>query len=354
MPHGYHADKKPVFASFGYPIREVNELMTVTRRSLLLSLPALAAPRMSTAQAAKPSIPAKALNHMTLRVSDAKRSIEFYQGLFGMPIQARQSNTVQLRLGSGPQYVSVGQVTGSQKPGFDHFCMTTQGFDVERARKILAAYGITPSETRGAMKTWVVKRDETPEFYLGDPDGIAVQLQDPSYCGGKGPLGNGCFAKPEPAPKKGLIALRALSHFTLSVSNAQRSQAFYQDLFAMRIQTHQGAAPLLGLESGQQFLALAGGGAGGGMPGIGHACFTMEKFNPDEVLKTLASFGIKPRGEARGPASPLVSYVTLRMPDRGGAPGGTPELYFTDPDGILMQIQDVSYCGGGGKLGEVC
>ena len=34
--------------------------------------------------------------------------------------------------------------------------------------------------------------------------------------------------------------------------------------------------------------------------------------------------------------------------------GGTPELYFTDPDGILIQLQDVSYWGGSGYLGEVC
>jgi catechol 2,3-dioxygenase-like lactoylglutathione lyase family enzyme len=241
-----------------------------------------------------------------------------------------------------------------QKPGIDHFCMTTEGFNVDRVRGILAAHGVTPGETRGAMKTWVSMRDETPEFYLGDPDGIAVQVQDPSYCGGKGVLGNGCFSAPEPAPKKGLIALRGYSHFTLSISNAQRSQAFYQELFALRIQTLQGAAPVLGLGPGPQFVALAGGGAAGATPNIGHACFTMENFNPDQVLKTLASFGIKPRGDARGPAGPLVSYVTMRMPDRGGAPGGTPELYFTDPDGILMQIQDVSYCGGAGLLGQVC
>ncbi len=44
----------------------------------------------------------------------------------------------------------------------------------------------------------------------------------------------------------------------------------------------------------------------------------------------------------------------MRTEERGGAKGGTPELYFTDPDGILMQIQDVTYCGGSGTLGEVC
>jgi hypothetical protein len=47
-------------------------------------------------------------------------------------------------------------------------------------------------------------------------------------------------------------------------------------------------------------------------------------------------------------------YVSMRMENRGGAKEGTPELYFTDPDGLLMQLQDVSYCGGGGVLGSVC
>ena len=50
---------------------------------------------------------------------------------------------------------------------------------------------------------------------------------------------------------------------------------------------------------------------------------------------------------------PLLSYVSVRMENRG-AKGGTPELYFTDPDGILMQIQDTAYCGGSGYLGGVC
>jgi hypothetical protein len=78
----------------------------------------------------------------------------------------------------------------------------------------------------------------------------------------------------------------------------------------------------------------------------------MENFKPEEVMKKLADFGITER--VGNTAGPLKSYITLRMPDRGGAEGGTPELYFTDPDGLLLQLQDVKYCGGGGYLGDVC
>ena len=78
----------------------------------------------------------------------------------------------------------------------------------------------------------------------------------------------------------------------------------------------------------------------------------MEGFEAAAVTKLLVSYGLKEQsGQSR---SPLVTYISLRMPDRGGAEGGTPELYFTDPDGLAIQLQDVTYCGGGGVLGDVC
>jgi hypothetical protein len=39
---------------------------------------------------------------------------------------------------------------------------------------------------------------------------------------------------------------------------------------------------------------------------------------------------------------------------RSNQSAGTAELYFNDPDNISIQIQDVSYCGGSGRLGEIC
>jgi hypothetical protein len=105
--------------------------------------------------------------------------------------------------------------------------------------------------------------------------------------------------------------------------------------------------------TGNQFLALVGaGGRRGFSPYIHHACLTVKSFEPDRVLGALADHGVTPCRDKRGPLKPLQSYVTMRMPDRGGALGGTPELYFTDPDGILLQIQDVRYCGGSGYLGN--
>jgi hypothetical protein len=160
-----------------------------------------------------------------------------------------------------------------------------------------------------------------------------------------------------------LIAVKDLSHLTIFSGYPQRSNVFHQELFGFSIRSYQGpTAPTLAVGPTVQFLMFAGGGAGArsGPPtaprpaAINHACWSLDSFKPDDILKTLESYGLKPREDAQGPPGPLRHYVTMRMENRGGAPGGTPELYFTDPDGLLMQLQDTSYCGGGGFLGNEC
>ena len=353
-------------------------LLAISRRDLLRSLPALLLAPRALAQSSSPPIRVRALNHLTLAVSDPKRTVDFYQGLFGMPVQARQGSTTLLRIGAGPQFLAVSGAGANAAPAINHFCLTVDGFNVDRILKTLADRGITRSDTAassnagsggsnaGPMKTRVRLRgpdaggakEGTPELYFTDPDGIVVQLQDVSYCGGAGVLGNVCRSAPEPSPKRGLLAVRDLSHFTIAVANAERSNAFYQDLFGFTIRARQGPAPALAVGPGVQFVMFTGGppspSASARQARIDHACLNMDGFDPDKILKALESYGIKPRGNASGRAGPLMSYVTMRMENRGGAPGGTPELYFTDPDGLLIQLQDVSYCGGGGYLGNVC
>ena len=200
----------------------------------------------------------------------------------------------------------------------------------------------------------------TPEIYVTDADGLVVQLQDPRYCGGAGALGNVCSSI-EAAPKKGLIPLAGWSHLTMFVPDAKKSNAFYQDLFGMGIRSYQGpTAPTLAAGGGVEFLMYTGGGGGNaGAPprpaSINHFCLNLERFNVEQIQKALESVGIKPRdSQTPGPVGPMRHYVSMRMPNRGGAPEGTPELYFTDPDGLLVQLQDVKYCGGSGVLGDVC
>jgi catechol 2,3-dioxygenase-like lactoylglutathione lyase family enzyme len=146
--------------------------------------------------------------------------------------------------------------------------------------------------------------------------------------------------------------VREYNHFTLFVEDQQRAVQFYQNLFGLPIDTYQGAMPVLRVGSGREFLALAQVPPLSGR--IHHASLNVDDFDVDRIFSLLEDYGLTVLGEAGGANGPLQSYVTMRGPDRGGATEGTPELYFTDPDGILLQLQDASYCGGNGYLGDEC
>jgi catechol 2,3-dioxygenase-like lactoylglutathione lyase family enzyme len=198
----------------------------------------------------------------------------------------------------------------------------------------LAQHGVAKMDNAvaGAMKAWVRLRGEdaggakegTPELYVNDPDGIRFQLQDPRYCGGHGLLGELCPSLP---PLKSRLVVRDYRSFTLRVSNQERSQAFYQSLFGMAVTGRQGTVPMLGAGSGSQRLLIDTVETAGAPPRTTHACLVMDAFDPDKILKALEEFGVKPGRESAGVPAPLISYVR------------TPDLFFTDPDGILIQLQ---------------
>ena len=63
--------------------------MKLTRREWLHSLPLLVVTAHTHAQVSATPLRVRGLHQVTLAVSDVERSLEFYQALFGMPVQAR-------------------------------------------------------------------------------------------------------------------------------------------------------------------------------------------------------------------------------------------------------------------------
>jgi len=343
--------------------------MNVDRRRFLAALPALAlAPRLA-AQAPPAPLKVNGLSQLTLTVSDVARSLRFYQELFGMPVQAHQGDALLLRIGAGPRFMVLKPAAAGERPSISGFGMGVDNFSTDRVVAVLATHGITRSDaadTAGMMPmtvrvlprpgALVASGPRPSDVYVADPSGHVFQLHDASYCGGAGVTGADCRAV-EASPFPGLLAVRDMSHFTIGVADQARTVQFYQALFEAPIQVRQGAAPAYGIGPGVHFLMFLGGGPGRGgappaAPRIDHACMAMTGFDPAAVTKTLTGYGLKPLPNAS--REPLVTYISLRMPNRGGAEGGTPELYFTDPDGLAIQLQDVTYCGGGGFLGDIC
>jgi catechol 2,3-dioxygenase-like lactoylglutathione lyase family enzyme len=347
----------------------------IDRRQFLASVPALMAAPHVLAQSAAPAIRVNGLSQLTLTVSDPQRSIDFYQGLFGMPIQARHGTTTLLRIGAGPRFLAIVPAGAGERPSISRFGMGVEQFDVDRVLSALAQRGVTPADpaetasvSGGAMKVRVTTRGNTREMFVGDPSGVVFQLHDVSYCGGSGPLGNVC--RVQASPKKGLIALKDMSHFTINATDAG-TQAFYRETFGLGVRAYQATTPGYAVGPTVHFLMFIGGapvagrggppnagrGRGGTPPAarIDHACMSLDGFSVVGLLQTLADYGIRPSANAGRGDGPLTSWVSVRQEARGGAPiTGTPELYFSDPDGLSIQLQDARYCGGGGYFGDVC
>jgi catechol 2,3-dioxygenase-like lactoylglutathione lyase family enzyme len=354
------------------------------RRTFLLTVPALFASRAFAQVPA--AFKVNGLSQIVLTVSNIRQSLEFYQGLFGMPIQARQGSTVLLKVGVGPRFLALRQAADGERPSISALGFGVENFSVDGAMKTLSAHGFSAAPATaskpGPRQALVRVRGQdeggsrdggTRDLFAADPSGVVFQLHDVAYCGGSGPLGKTCGAA-EAAPRPGLMAVKDLSHFTIAASDPDTVQC-YLDLFGFKPLAYQATAPAWQVGSGVHFLMFIGGGgptrAGAGGPppgppagappaargparaaGIDHACLSMTGFDAAKVTDMLVGYGLKKvEGQAR---TPLVTYISLRMPNRGGAEGGTPELYFTDPDGLAIQLQDVTYCGGGGLLGELC
>lgn len=320
----------------------------LTRRQILASAAGLLLAPRAMAQQAPAPIPVRGLNHLHLMVSNLSRSLEFYQRVFGMPLAGMQGLEADwqkpvvpmLAIGSGPAFISFSEGPGRMagRARIDHFGFGMDGFDAGRVMTMLEAHGL-----KGGVR---MRADSTPpvaELKFNDPDDIIVQIQDATYCGGSGALGGRCVNRPAPAfPGPPPIPVKTLNHFTIMVADVPKAVAFYQRVFGMRLQYSQGTEadwsrkiiPIVGIQNGPQFLAFAPSRDGGR---IDHFCLGVERFDAADAVKRLAAHGVKAAVRMRADSNPP-----------------SEELTFRDPDNIMVQLQDVTYCGGEGRLGERC
>lgn len=161
--------------------------------------------------APKPAFQLKSISHVTLTVTDGLRSKEFYQKVFGLPVQATQGSVAAFAVGSGPDLIAFNTAANDPKlmAGINHVCFTIENFDPNRVMGILVENGLEPIEYGVpalikplTCRTRLRQRANngggpthplgTPELYLNDPDNITLQIQDVKYCGGSGALGQIC------------------------------------------------------------------------------------------------------------------------------------------------------------------
>jgi catechol 2,3-dioxygenase-like lactoylglutathione lyase family enzyme len=321
----------------------------ITRRSALLALSATMASPGLLAQPARPVIHTRRLNNVMVSVSNLERSAAFYEKLFGPPV--RQGDTVVFRVGEGPHFFALTTVKSGAKPDFLSYGMTVADFDAEKVMRTLGEHGVVGGQ--------IVRRGDTLEVFVPDPNGIKIQLQHTSYGHGSGVKGD-IFAPAPAASSKPAFQLKTINHVTLTIANGPRAKEFYETVFGLPVRAMQGSGVTLAIGEGTDGIVFNSAANNPNVvSNINHACFTIENFDVERAMAILIDNGLVPI-ETGIPAliKPLTCRVRWRQrANNGGGPTsplGTPEVYFTDPDNIRIQIQDVSYCGGSGRLGEIC
>ncbi|KUJ79249.1 VOC family protein [Ruegeria profundi] len=340
----------------------------MSRRAFLGALAAVGVAPRAIAQGKPAPVNLGAINHTVIHASDPMRSVEWYQGLFGMPIVGDFEDRVNLRVGDGPAYLTImKEATDSPRWGevglaLDPVDPLVPG-DPEGFAEILKQHGMEQSDDPGPGEFSLTMRGPesggaeggTPVLMIVDPFGLKYSLTHKLNCGGGGPLGTECRLS---YPVESQFKTVEINHATLGITDTDKGKEFYQTLFDMPIRAYQGDTTPVYTVSGYSTIVLfdfSNDTNFQGMdPQMDHTCYSIEDYDFNLVRAKLSEYGLEDLGDVFRASGPLQHYHTSRRPDRGGAPGGSYEIYCTDPDNLVIQIQDVTYCGGGGTNGEIC
>ena len=252
----------------------------VTRRQTLLALAGAAAG--GRAFAASGLFQGVEITHVSLTVTDLKRSGEFYRSILGTPLLRPDV------LGVGDDYLAL---AANARAGMDHF-----GISIEKYSRDAVA-----DKLRSAK---VESRVDGDAFYVTDPDGIRVRLCE-----------TGHFApglKPREPVSGSVFAAVEFNHMALSVSDVGRSREFYQMLLGLPVVSQGARNTFLGM--GKNFLALFQSSPSG----MNHYCYSIRDYEAGRVVETLDAKGLRPRREAN-------------------------RVYFPDPDGLTVQLSEVGH-----------
>jgi glyoxylase I family protein len=128
--------------------------------------------------------------------------------------------------------------------------------------------------------------------------------------------------------------IQHIDHIVFRVVDLERSVVFYESVLGCKVAKRRDELGLIHLRAGSSMIDLVSvhgklGQAGGQAPAregrnVDHLCLRIETFDEATLLTHLTQHGV----EVRGPAS-----------DNFGAEGVGPSLYFSDPDGNVIELK---------------
>lgn len=310
---------------------------------VLVVLPLLAAaavalrPVEGRAQAPAAVAPVRTINHLQFRVTDPRKSFEFYMKLFGGRLIDTSPNGWTMMVGETKQWLSFGKIPAGStaKPGtLDHAGIGIDWpKDPAALREALkAAFPAGKVQSPGQPTDSTYNRS----IYVSDPDGFSIQLISKDDAG-RLPRADATPAASR-TPAKGFLEFRGLNHLSLTVTNRENSRDFYAKLLGTTVRDQN---------RGQINVTLPGAGA---VPGAG-AWLSLLLANPQFPVPpgNLHHLGIGIDYPSDIPGiDALRKRIAAAFPEHKVYSPGEPSpsmeanynrsIYIIDPDGVSLQL----------------
>ena len=126
------------------------------------------------------------LDHIVLRVRDARRMARFYCEVLGCTVDRVRDELGLTHLRAGEAMIDLvsvdgelgrkgGAAAGQEGRNVDHFCLRIEPFDRTALVSHVASHGIAAGE----VKTRYGAEGTGPSLYVTDPEGNVVELKGP-------------------------------------------------------------------------------------------------------------------------------------------------------------------------------
>jgi predicted enzyme related to lactoylglutathione lyase len=270
--------------------------------------------------------PVRSINHLHIRVSDSKRSYEFYSKLFGGAIIDTSRGGWTFMMGDTGSWFNFGAVP-PQRPNIKAGTLDHVGIGIDLPGK--------PDPLRQALKqAFPASNVRSPgqpgdltydrSIYADDPDGLSLQLVSKSD--------DGHLPTPDATPAvprtrtTGVVRVRSINHLQLTATDVPKAQAFYSKLLGatIRDKSANGKMMTLTLPGSGSWLSFSTVDEKEKAGKLDHVGIGIDWPQDVEALRAALKKAF-PDSNVRSPGAPTSSTYNR-------------SIYIDDPDGLHLQL----------------
>ncbi len=279
-----------------------DQISSPNRRQMLTYMGAGAAALLGAraAQAGELPLNTSGLEHIGMTVPDQEAAAKFYGMIFDPQLFQEKDPPPRFYAKIGISYIAFGGIAANAPnpmPRIDHFCALVEDYKGPEMRKALEEAGITMAAGPGGM--------------AADPDGLRLQMLGVPGGLARTIIPNRRISQDEPA-----VQAIGFDHIVVSVSNLEKSAAFYRKFFGMEVARNR--KPEGAVFAAAKTRLVLEPVVSGKMPGVDRIAIKVAGFDRRVVAEKLKKLGAE--------VMPAAEKDAVR---------------FKDPNGFVMELKAV-------------